>query len=310
MDYAQHCPPRSQAYAPENTLPAFAKAKNFGCQMFEMDARLSKDGSVIVHHDEPLSRCTDVTNKFPGRASYKVSDFTLAELKQLDAGSSYVAQLALPALQRWPYLQSLSAAEMASYISPAERELYASGTVRIPTLVETLVLAKANGLKVNIELKTQGASDAQLVKAVLDIVRAQDFEPFVLISSFEHTMLREIRQYSKTIATAALSELPLKAPIGYLRHLKANAYNLSCYKGLSLNGFSDKEGRHYLTHIQKILKAGFGVNIWTCNHPDELKYLLAAGISGLISDYPNRVQDALTAFGLTTPPSSQQNTGH
>lgn len=288
----------ARAFAPENTLPAFAKAKDFGCQMFEMDARLTKDGEVIVHHDETLIRCTDAVSKFPGRNRYNVADFTLAELGQLDAGSPYMAQLALPALQRWPYLQSLADAEASAYISAAERGFYASGTVKIPTLTETLALAKNNGLNVNIELKTQGASDSELVSRVLAIVQAQGLEQSVLVSSFEHTLLRQVRKHSKTIATAALSEHPLKAPIGYLRQLKANAYNLSFDQDVRLNGFSGKNGRRYLAHIHKILKAGFGVNIWTCNHPDEIKCLLAAGVTGLISDYPNRVQAALRLLAL------------
>jgi glycerophosphoryl diester phosphodiesterase len=284
----------ARAYAPENTLVAFAKAKTFGCQMFEMDVRLTKDGEVIVHHDEQLTRCTDVVSKFPDRSSYKVADFTAAELGCLDAGSWYVGQLALPNQERQPFLQSLTDAEIAQFVSPAERCLYASGNIRLPTLSEALYLAKELGLIVNIELKSQPDSDSKLVAAVLKSIQAMQMENQVLISSFEHELLRQVRQQSTTIATAVLADSPIKAPLTYLRKLKANAYNLACYKDLKLKGFGGVAGKRYLAHIEKIRTAGFGINIWTCNDPEELRQLLAVGITGLVSDYPNRVREIIS----------------
>lgn len=67
--------------APENTLTAFKKAIEVGCDMIELDVRLSKDGTVVVIHDDTLERTT--TGK--GRVIEK----TLNELKQLDAGSKF-----------------------------------------------------------------------------------------------------------------------------------------------------------------------------------------------------------------------------
>jgi glycerophosphoryl diester phosphodiesterase len=283
----------ARAYAPENTLVAFAKAKTFGCQMFEMDVRLSKEGVVIVHHDEQLTRCTDVESKFPGRSSYAVADFTVAELNRLDAGSWYIEQLALPNHARQAFLQSLTDAEIAEFISPSERKLYASGNIKIPTLADTLSLAKDLELMVNIELKAQKGTESGLVDTVLKTVQTMRLEDQILISSFEHDLLRQVRRQSTKMATAVLSEMPIKAPLSYLRTLKANAYNLECYRNLKRNGFGDLAGKRYLAHINKVRNAGFGVNIWTCNDPEELKYLLVSGVTGLVSDYPNRVREII-----------------
>jgi glycerophosphoryl diester phosphodiesterase len=63
---------------PENTLLAFQKALELGVDMLEFDLRFSKDRVVMVIHDETLERTTN--------GSGKVSDYTMAELKQLDAG--------------------------------------------------------------------------------------------------------------------------------------------------------------------------------------------------------------------------------
>ena len=283
----------ARAYAPENTLAAFSKAKDLGCDMFELDVRLSKDGVAIVHHDENLLRCTDAITKFPHRRSYQVCDFTYPDLSCLDAGSWYVAQLALPKLERLPFLQSLTDNEVAEFISSFERESYASGNIKIPTLAEALSLAKELGLLVNVELKEQPEGTDGLVETVLAVTRGLKMADQVLISSFDHGMVKQVRNLSKSCATAILTDSPIQAPITYLQKLKANAYNIGCYKDYKNYGFSGKLGQHYLAYLRKVRRGGFGVNVWTCNDPTEMAYLLSAGVSGLISDYPNRVRASI-----------------
>jgi glycerophosphoryl diester phosphodiesterase len=64
--------------APENTLAAFRDAIGAGADVIELDLRGTRDGQVVVLHDATLDRTTS------GRGS--VADWTLAELKSLDAG--------------------------------------------------------------------------------------------------------------------------------------------------------------------------------------------------------------------------------
>jgi glycerophosphoryl diester phosphodiesterase len=286
----------ARAYAPENTLVAFAKAKTLGCDMFELDVRLTKDSVVVVYHDENLPRCTNAKTRFPDRSNYNVADFTYTELSSLDAGSWYVEQLVMPSAERQPFLQSLMDAEMAEFISPSDQGLYASGDIKIPTLAEALALAKDLNLMVNIELKKQPEGTTDLVEAVLAVVNDMKMTDQILISSFEHDMLKQVRQLTKTYATAILTGSPIKAPITYLRKLKANAYNIGCFNDDESNNYSGRHGKHYLAHINKVRRAGFGVNIWTCNDQEEMGYLLAAGITGLISDYPNRVREEIMRY--------------
>lgn len=97
----------ARAFAPENTMAAFKKARDLNCSMIEVDVHRSKDGELVVHHDDQLMRCTDVKVKFPGRSSYYVSEFEFNELSTLDAGSWYVEQLLLAPSNRQPFLQGL-----------------------------------------------------------------------------------------------------------------------------------------------------------------------------------------------------------
>ncbi|MGN0158436.1 MAG: glycerophosphodiester phosphodiesterase [Brotaphodocola sp.] len=62
---------------PENTMLAFRKAEECGCYGIELDVQLSKDGEVVIIHDEKLDRTTD--------GHGLVKDYTLAELKKFNA---------------------------------------------------------------------------------------------------------------------------------------------------------------------------------------------------------------------------------
>lgn len=71
----------ASAYAPENTLAAFSLALRQESDGIELDAKLSKDGHVVVIHDSTVYRTTGVHGR--------VRDMTLAELRTLDAGSHF-----------------------------------------------------------------------------------------------------------------------------------------------------------------------------------------------------------------------------
>lgn len=63
---------------PENTLRSFVAAQDAGLDLIELDLQLSKDGALVVMHDEEVDRTTDGTGP--------IADKTLAELRALDAG--------------------------------------------------------------------------------------------------------------------------------------------------------------------------------------------------------------------------------
>ena len=83
----------ASAYAPENTLPAFELAARQGADGIELDVHLSKDGELVVIHDETLDRTTNGTGA--------VKDRTLAELQALcaDNGMSGFADARIPTLR-------------------------------------------------------------------------------------------------------------------------------------------------------------------------------------------------------------------
>ncbi|MFF8957164.1 glycerophosphodiester phosphodiesterase [Streptomyces sp. NPDC014894] len=90
--------------APENTLAAVDLADRMGFDWVENDVQRTRDGELVVVHDETLARTTDVEERFPGRAPWRVGDFTAAEIATLDAGGWFGPRWAgerVPTLRRY-----------------------------------------------------------------------------------------------------------------------------------------------------------------------------------------------------------------
>lgn len=95
----------ASGYAPEHTLAAYDLAISQKADFVEPDLAVSKDGVLVCLHDDTLERTTNVEDVFPERYSREVkgrngekrwvaNDFTVAELKRLDAGSWFDAKYA------------------------------------------------------------------------------------------------------------------------------------------------------------------------------------------------------------------------
>lgn len=94
----------ASAYAPEHTIAAYTLAIEQGADYVEQDLAVTKDGVLVCIHDLSLERTTNVEEVFPTRAvedptntarrRWLVGDFTLAEIKTLDAGSWFGARFA------------------------------------------------------------------------------------------------------------------------------------------------------------------------------------------------------------------------
>lgn len=154
----------ASAYAPENTLASFREALARGTDWLEMDVQLSRDGVPIVLHDDTLDRTTDGRGK-PG-------DFTLEELRRLDAGAWF----------------------------SADRRF---GGERIPTLREVLAMAREAGVRVFPETKSPEFSPG-VERALLDALRAEGMLERSAIQSFSAESLDRLRSAAPSVPLAAL----------------------------------------------------------------------------------------------------------
>lgn len=161
----------ASALAPPNTLAAFEKAAELGADCVELDVHLCADGIPVVIHDATV----DATTNGSGR----LSDLTLSELKQLDAGS---------------------------WFHPA------FAGERIPSLQEVLDTV-ADQLLLDIELKSTSLRDDGLERAVIALVRQRGLSDRVLISSFSPFSLRRVKRIAPRIRVGLLYGPHLPLPL-------------------------------------------------------------------------------------------------
>ena len=161
----------ASAAAPANTLAAFEKAIELGADAVELDVQLSNDGVPVVIHDFAVDTTTD--------GSGQVADLTLAQLKQLDAGSTFDPAFA---------------------------------GERIPTLEEVLQYV-GNRLLLNIELKTTSLRDNGLEHAAIAQVEQHGLGNRVLLSSFNPFSLRRAKRIAPHIPVGLLYAPHLSLPL-------------------------------------------------------------------------------------------------
>lgn len=124
--------------APENTIAAGELAAKWGAIGWEVDVAISYDGVLFIMHDDNLKRTTDVEEIFPGRENEHVTNFTIAELKQLDAGSWFADQDPFNTIKR-------------KLVTNTEKENYRNEP--IPTLEEALNFTLENDFLVDIDYR-------------------------------------------------------------------------------------------------------------------------------------------------------------
>ncbi|MGQ4911716.1 MAG: glycerophosphodiester phosphodiesterase [Candidatus Thorarchaeota archaeon] len=154
------------------------------------------------------------------------------------------------------------------------RALDAGQGERIPLLSEALDLARGRML-VNIELKV-----LDVEARVLELVRERRMTQDVLISSFFHDTLAVVRELDESVRTAALVSEEEEDPLGLAVGLSVNAINP--YFGLAT-----------LEFVNEAHDRGLSVYPWTVNHEDTMTELIALGVDGIITDYPEVCLDII-----------------
>jgi len=254
----------ARSIAPENTLLSMKKAWECRAHCWETDVRMTKDEELIVFHDASLERTTNIATHetFRTRKPHNVSQFTLDELRKLDAGSWF--------LTKDPF-DTVASGE----ITVSEENIFSEQ--QIPLLREILDFSKKHSFPVNIEIKPldtpqDNVNIADRIVAMLEETGTMDL---VLISSFRHEYLHRARTLSKSIALAVLAkDHHPENLIQYLQSFSAVAYHPD-------ERICDTE------MILQLQKSDFRVNCWTVNDTKRAEELLSAG-AGIITDWPQR----------------------
>ena len=218
-------------HAPENTLEAALLAWEVGADAWELDVQLTRDGVAVVCHDESLSRTTNVADRFRddprSDTGFRIADFDWPEIASLDAGSWFVSTAAGD--------RSAAAFGTLENLDRSRRTYYQSGQVRIPRLIDALMLTAQRDWLVNLEIKSFPANPPGIIELVLDAIMQTGTASRVLLSSFDHREIARIpslvphaRQDLLDIPRGILVATPLFRPHVYLSEIvAAQTYHVS-----------------------------------------------------------------------------------
>lgn len=161
--------------APESTRPAYLLARELGADYLELDLQRTRDGVLVVVHDDVLARTSDVAKRFPARTNSLVSAFTLEELKSLDAGSWFNQAYPQRARASFPGLSIL-------------------------TLDEVIDIAEANparkpGLYIETKVPSQFPGIEQQLKEKLEARGWLDRPGRVILQTFDRDSLALLHQH-------------------------------------------------------------------------------------------------------------------
>jgi len=250
----------ARGYLPENTLPSFARALEIGVTTLELDVGVTQDGAVVIHHDRGLN--PDIARGPDGKwvtRAVPIHSLAYAELQRYDVGrlrpgSDYA--------RRFPQQQPID------------------GT-RIPRLADLFAYAGTQGVRFNIEPKMDAnALDetlpaAEFARALIAEVRKARVADRTTVQAFHWPVLKVVEREAPEMPTVYCTEGAGSDP----ERVRAAGGKIWSPDFQTLT--SEK--------LAAARKAQMKVTVWTVNEPADIARVIAMGVDGIASDYPDRV---------------------
>lgn len=286
----------ASGYLPEHTLGGYELAIRMGADFIEPDLQITKDGALVAIHDDTLNRTTNVATLFAQRnGSYKVSDFTLAEIKTLTVVPTGTGKASYPGF------------------TPSSANAFA-----VPTFQEVVDLAKKQsstaGREVGIYPEAKQA-DPAMEDGILKTLAANGYNATskVFIQSFSDATLRSLR----TKQVAQNNKMPLillgvttTAADGTARMGVTGATGVQALALKDVAAFTEGVGVLINNTTYPVTKsfidqahaAGLKVHGWTFAQADaapaatEFRKYLDMGMDGMFANYPDLAVTARNAY--------------
>jgi glycerophosphoryl diester phosphodiesterase len=245
----------ASAYAPENTLAAVDRAAELGIHWVENDVQRTKDGELVVVHDDTLRRTTDAEEVFPDRAPWKVKDFTAAEIARLDAGSWFGASYA---------------------------------GARVPTLKEYVHRVEHHHQKLLLEIKNPELypgieRDTLKVLGNEGWLDRRHLSGRLIVQSFDADSVRAVHTLKPAVKTGVLGTPPMSDLPAYARFTD------------QVNGSYESLSRGYVSAVHVFTGPHgkpMEVFAWTVDDADDARRAAGYGVDGIITNKPDVVREA------------------
>ncbi|MDT0444014.1 glycerophosphodiester phosphodiesterase [Streptomyces johnsoniae] len=238
----------SSGMAPENTAAATDLAIAQGADFVEIDVQRTKDGRLVNFHDCTMERTTNVEEVYPGRSSYRVSDFTWAQLRRLDAGSWFHENFAGERI-----------ITVNDVIRRVDRSNGATGL-----LAEISPCAHYEGLADDLAETLWGKPRFTERALAAGRLGVQSFE--LDDAQAFHGLMPEV-------------------PIGFLTAERPTEEELVTL-GTWADQVNPQYTVTDQELVDRVHELGMAINVWTVNEPGAMRTMAGLGVDGIITDYP------------------------
>lgn len=246
----------ASAEFPENTVESFGRALACGVDVVESDIHLTRDGEIVMAHDDTGLRMTN------NPETLSSTDFT--DIRKWDAGFGFVA--------------------------PDGARPFAGKGLEVPRLLD--VLLKWPTARFNLDIKVH---DVKILDPLLDVLRRGKAMERITLASFHFPLLLEVRRrgFAGTIALGRRHIIGLRfAPRWFLRGGSFLPQNVRAQIPVSSRGIDLSRERF----IAKCKTCGVPVDYWTINDVDLARDLLSRGAGGIMTDDPAEVAVAFSQY--------------
>jgi glycerophosphoryl diester phosphodiesterase len=287
----------ARGLAPENTLAAFRTAMDIGVSTLELDLAMTRDGHLVIAHDQRLSPnlARDAQGRWLAEPGPAIRSLSLAEVQAFDVGRLK------PGTR---YAQGL----------PEQRPVDGE---RMPTLDALFEMIRAAGnerVRLNIETKLTplapelAPEPEAFARALLAVVDRHGMRARITVQSFDWRTVQALRRLAPEVATAALSArqsfLDNISDPRWTGGLKLDEHGGSVPRLVQACGAGTWSPFHRDLSEATLAEAhalGLKVIPWTVNEPALMDQLIGWGVDGLITDYPDRLRAAMQRAGLPLP---------
>lgn len=254
----------ASGYAPEHTIPSYDLALKLGADYIEQDLQLTKDGVLVVMHDETLDRTATAPEGVPARfCEGPVIQRTLKQIKQCDVGSWF--NETYPQYARPEYVG-----------------------LKIPTLEEVF---QRYGTSVNYYIETKNPESAPGMEE--ELLRLMDkyglTQPAidnwqVLIQSFSPASLQKIHALNPS--------LPL------IQLYSSTETSGTIQAGLDVTrtyavGIGPSKEDVDVALVEAAHARCLDVHPYTVNETAEMQRLIDTGVDGMFTNFPDRLDAVL-----------------
>jgi len=295
----------ARGLVPENTLEAFATALSIGVTTLELDLAMTKDGILVVSHDSYLNpaHTRGPDGNFLAAQGPAIRSLTFAELQGYDVGR-------------------LKPGTTYAAAFPEQRGM---DGVRIPKLTDVFDLvrqAKADHVRFNIETKLTPTSGADtpdpetFAAAMAQAVRDAGLAARVTLQSFDWRTLQVMRRIAPEIDRVCLTDdggegdtlaRGRPGPSPWTAGLDIDDFDGSTPRLVAAAGCSVWSPNFRNLTAASLAEAGalrLLVIPWTVNERADMLRLIEMGVSGIISDYPNRLREVMAEKNMALPPTA------